>query len=167
MPRRVPVKAKVCTASARSLPTSASWREKASLSPFQRPLRSLPPPLGLRPTTKGAIPLRTPAVLLRKPATSLLFLLFPWVWGCGRRNPYEERAGTVSRPEGEKSERRIEPVFRAGRKRARFRCHCPKPSAQSSTDFLTANLRLFALTATETRPVPPISCIVKGDEVFA
>jgi len=29
-------------------------------------------------------------------------------------NPYEERAGRVSRPEGEKSERRIEPVFLAG-----------------------------------------------------
>jgi hypothetical protein len=33
----------------------------------------------------------------------------------------------VSRPQGEKSERRIEPVFLAGRKRARFRCHCPEP----------------------------------------
>jgi len=34
-------------------------------------------------------------------------------------------------------------------------------------DFLIANLRLFALTAEETRSVPPISCIVKGKEVFA
>jgi len=31
----------------------------------------------------------------------------------------------VSRPQGEKSERRIEPVFRAGRKRAWFRGHYP------------------------------------------
>jgi hypothetical protein len=68
--------------------------------------------------------------------------LFPRVWGSGRRNPYEERAGTVSRQQGEKSERRIEPVFRAGRNRAWFRCHCPKPSAQSSTDFLTNTARL-------------------------
>ena len=50
--------------SARSFPTSSLWREQATLSPFQRSLRSLPPLLGLRPATKRAIPLGTPAALL-------------------------------------------------------------------------------------------------------
>jgi len=82
--------------SARSVPTSASWREKASLSPSQPSLRSVPPLLGLRPATKGAIPLGIPAALLRKPATSLLFLSFRSFSlgsGCMVRSPYERRAG--------------------------------------------------------------------------
>ena len=57
-------KARVWDSSARSFPTASLWREKAALSPFQRSLLSLPPLLGLRPTTKGAIPLGTSAALL-------------------------------------------------------------------------------------------------------
>src|SRR5512136_2173096 len=54
-------------------PTATFWREKASLSPFQRSLRSLPPLRGLRPATKGAFPLGTSAPLLRKHAKLVRF----------------------------------------------------------------------------------------------
>jgi len=76
---------------------SASWREKASLSPFQRSLRSLPPLLGLCPATKGAIPLGTPAALLRKPA-NLTPLFFSQGSGCMLRSPYERGANRARFP---------------------------------------------------------------------
>jgi hypothetical protein len=79
---------------------SASWREKASLSPFQRSLCSLPPLLGLRPATKGAIPLGAPAALLRKPATSLRLLIFPGFGAvAGETRMRRERARFLDRRE--------------------------------------------------------------------
>ena len=69
--RFTPGKARGWDSSARSFPTSAFWREKASLPPFQRSLRSLPPLLGLRPATKRAFPLGTPLLCLRKSPNSL------------------------------------------------------------------------------------------------
>ena len=73
--RFTPGKARGWDSSARSFPTSAFWREKASLPPFQRSLRSLPPLLGLRPATKRAFPLGTPVLCCRKSPNSLRLIL--------------------------------------------------------------------------------------------
>ena len=54
VPSVPPVKARGWDSSARSFPASTSWREKASLSPFQRSLRSLPPTLA---ETQTIVPL--------------------------------------------------------------------------------------------------------------
>src|SRR4030043_2168956 len=49
-------KARVWDSLARSFPTASLWREKDALSPFQRSLRSLPPPLSPSPPRAGDRP---------------------------------------------------------------------------------------------------------------
>ena len=97
----------------------------APLSPFQRSLRSLPPLLGLSPTTTGSYPLGTPAVLLpqiRKLARS------------APRSPLAKPRGTV-----------------LARRSTGFSSHCPSPNPPenllSVSKFITEMEMLASMIA--------------------
>ena len=147
-PRPPMNKARVWDSSARSFPTASLWREKAVLSPFQRSLRSLPPLLGLRPTTKGAIPLGTPAALL--PQISKLASV--------------EKPCTLSRPRTSSP-----PPFAFAKKNCArsaaegFLRDSPSPWLTKRNEAALQNHRGKAKPSTFTLPIPGLATLSRGN----